>query len=234
MTIFPDPRGKPPALRPKYDEMPETKLTPGEVVVAGKIELMLGPMRSNKTAELLRRAEVRRQYAKQYVLVLKPSDDTKGGPGVVESRNPNGHGKMNALEFRSSDPWPVFQTIADIEQQIGKRVECIAIDEGQFVDGLFLFTKNLLDGNHDVLVAGLDLDFRAVPFGEMLNLSWLVNAYGGGITECMAYCSCGTRALYSQRLIEGKPAPYDSPIKMPGDSYEPRCAEHFVLPGRPH
>ncbi len=48
--------------------------------MAGKIELMLGPMRSNKTAELLRRADMRRQYAKQYVLVLKPSDDTKGGP----------------------------------------------------------------------------------------------------------------------------------------------------------
>jgi thymidine kinase len=56
--------------------------------VPGKLELMMGPMRSNKTAELLRRAEMRRQYAKQNVLVLKPSDDTKGGPGVVESRNP--------------------------------------------------------------------------------------------------------------------------------------------------
>jgi thymidine kinase len=206
----------------------------GENSLAGKIELMLGPMRSNKTAELLRRAEMRRQYAKQYVLVLKPNDDTKGGPGVVESRNPNGHGKMKALEFTSNDPWPVLQAIADLEQEIGKRVECIAIDEGQFVDGLFLFTKNLLDDNHDVLVAGLDLDFRAVPFGEMLDLSWLVNAYGGSITECMAYCSCGARALYSQRLLDGNPASYDSPIKMPGESYEPRCAEHFILPGRPH
>ena len=53
----------------------------------GKIELLLGPMRSNKTAELLRRAEMRREYARQYVLVLKPSDDTKGGPGVVEREN---------------------------------------------------------------------------------------------------------------------------------------------------
>ena len=202
--------------------------------VPGKIELMMGPMRSNKTAELLRRAEMRRQYAKQYVLVLKPSDDTKGGPGLVESRNPNGNVRMQALEFNSADPWQVLQKIADIEQEIGKRVECVAIDEGQFVSDLFQFTKNLLDANHDVLVAGLDLDFRAIPFGEMLNLSWLVNAYGGSITECMAYCNCGARAFYSQRLIDGKPAPYDSPIKIPGDSYEPRCAEHFVLPGRPH
>jgi thymidine kinase len=124
--------------------------------------------------------------------------------------------------------------IAELEQRIGKRVECVALDEGQFVSELFLFVKHLLEAGHDVLVAGLDLDFRAMPFGEVLNLTWLVNAYGGSITECMAYCSCGQRALYSQRLIEGKPAPYDSAIKMPGDSYEPRCAEHFVLPGRPH
>jgi thymidine kinase len=202
--------------------------------VPGKLELLLGPMRSNKTAELLRRAEMRRQYAKQFVMVLKPSDDTKAGPGVVESRNPNGHGKCEALTFNASSPWEVLESIAEKEQEIGKRVECIAIDEGQFVSELFLFTKHLLDENHDVLVAGLDLDFRANPFGEMLNLSWLVNAYGGSITECMAYCTCGARALYSQRLIEGKPAAYDSSIKVPGDAYEPRCAEHFVLPGRPH
>jgi len=201
--------------------------------VQGKLEIMMGPMRSNKTAELQRRADMRRQYAKQYVMVLKPSDDTKGGPGVVESRSPNG-GKMSAYTFKSTDPWEVLDVIRDKEVEIGKRVECIAIDEGQFVGDLFLFTKHLLDLGHDVLVAGLDLDFRAMPFGEMLNLSWLVNAYGGSITECMAYCSCGARALYSQRLIDGKPAPYDSPIKVPGDSYEPRCAEHFVLPGKPH
>ena len=199
----------------------------------GKLEIMMGPMRSNKTAELQRRAEMRRQYARQYVMVLKPSDDTKGGPGVVESRNPNG-GKMSAVTFNSANPWEVLDVIRDKEVEIGKRVECIAIDEGQFVDDLFLFTRHLLDLGHDVLVAGLDLDFRAMPFGEMLNLTWLVNAYGGSITECMAYCSCGARALYSQRLIDGKPAPYLSPIKVPGDAYEPRCAEHFVLPGRPH
>jgi thymidine kinase len=167
-------------------------------------------------------------------MVLKPSDDTKGGPGVVESRNPLGHGKMTAVEFNSADPWEVLKVIAATEKNIGKRVECIAIDEGQFVSDLFAFARYLLDAGHDVLVAGLDLDFRALPFGEMLNLSWYVNAYGGNNTECIAYCACGSRAFYSQRLIEGKPALYDSPIKVPGDSYEPRCAEHFVLPGRPH
>lgn len=202
--------------------------------MTGKLEVMLGPVRSNKTAELLRRADMRRQYASQYVLVLKPCEDAKGGTCLVESRNPNGHGKMNALEFDSRNPWGVLAAIALREKEIGKKVECIAIDEGQFVNELFVFTRHLLDAKHDVLIAGLDLDFRALPFGEMLNLSWLVNAYGGSITECMAYCSCGNRALYSQRLIGGEPAPYDSSLKIAGDTYEPRCAEHFVLPGKPH
>ncbi|MGA7243533.1 MAG: hypothetical protein WBX19_10135 [Terracidiphilus sp.] len=200
----------------------------------GKLEMIVGPMRSNKTAELLRRIETRRQYAKQCVLLLKPSADTKSAAGVVESRNPNGCGRMEAIEFPNSDPWSILPILAATEQQIGRRVECIAIDEGQFVADLFLFTKRLLQSGYDVLVSGLELDFRGMPFGEMLQLSWLVRTYAGNVTELVAYCSCGAKALYPQRLVDGKPAPYSSPIIMAGDFYEPRCDEHFVLPGRPH
>ena len=200
----------------------------------GKLELIVGPMRSNKTAELLRRIEIRREYAHQYVMLLKPSADTKAAAGLVESRNRNGCGKMQAVEFYSSDPWSSLPVIAATEQKIGKRIECIAIDEGQFVSDLFLFTKRLLEAGHDVMVSGLELDFRGLPFGEMLELSWLVRMYPGNITELVAYCACGARALYPQRLVDGKPAPYASPIIMAGDFYEPRCGEHFVLPGRPH
>ena len=200
----------------------------------GKFEIIVGPMRSNKTAELLRRIETRRQYAKQYVMLLKPSDDTKAAAGLIESRNPNGCGKMQAIEFHSSDPWTVLPILAATEQKIGKRVECVAIDEGQFVQDLFLFTKRLLESGYDVMVSGLELDFRGMPFGEMIDLSRLVRLFAGNITELVAYCSCGAKAIYPQRLVDGKPAPWDSPIIMAGDFYEPRCGDHFVLPGRPH
>jgi thymidine kinase len=202
--------------------------------VAGKLEMIVGPMRSNKTAELLRRIEIRRQYAHQYVLLLKPSADTKAAAGLVESRNPNGCGKMEAVEFPAADPWSILPILESTEQQIGKRVECIAIDEGQFVNDLFLFTKRLIQWGHDVLVSGLELDFRGMPFGEMLQLSWLVRTYAGNLTELVAYCSCGAKALYPQRFVDGKAASYSSPIIMAGDNYEPRCDEHFILPGRPH
>jgi len=205
-----------------------------ETTVSGKLELIVGPMRSNKTAELLRRIETRRQYAKQYVMLLKPSDDTKAAAGLVESRNQNGCGKMEAVQFRSADPWSVLPVMEATEKQIGKRIECIAIDEGQFVQDLFLFTKRLLESGYDVMVCGLELDFRGMPFGEMMDLAWLVRMYAGNLTELIAYCACGAKAIYPQRLVDGKPAPYESPIIMAGDFYEPRCAEHFVLPGRPH
>ncbi len=203
-------------------------------VELGKLEMIVGPMRSNKTAELLRRIEIRRQYAKQHVLLLKPSADTKAAAGLVESRNQNGCGKMEAVEFLNTDPWTVLPMLAEIEKRIGRRVECVAIDEGQFVVDLFAFTKRLLETGYDVMVSGLELDFRGLPFGEMLDLSWLVRTYAGNLTEMVAYCSCGAKALYPQRFIDGEPAVYDSPIIMAGDNYEPRCAEHFVLPGRPH
>jgi thymidine kinase len=57
--------------------------------------------------------------------------------------------------------------------------------------------------------------------------------------RCMwmtSYCTkCGARALYPQRIIDGAPAHFNSPqILVGGDeTYEPRCDEHFVLPGKP-
>src|ERR1035441_3638150 len=167
--------------------------------VSGKLELIVGPMRSDKTAELLRRIETRRQYAKQYVMLLKPSDDTKAAAGLVESRNQNGCGKMEAVEFRSADPWTVLPVLAATEQQIGKRVECIAIDEGQFVQDLFAFTRRLLETGYDVMVSGLELDFRGMPFGEMMDLAWLVRTFSGNITELVAYCCARTSCWWMSK-----------------------------------
>jgi thymidine kinase len=51
--------------------------------VIGKLEAIVGPIRSNKNAELLRRIQTRREYARQYVMLLKPSADTNAAAGWV-------------------------------------------------------------------------------------------------------------------------------------------------------
>jgi len=197
------------------------------------IELLLGPMRSNKTEELLRRVAMRREYANQEVLIFKPNDDHKSRSGIIESRNKKGWGKMEAIEISSGEPEVIWDTIAEYEEKTGKKVQCVAIDEGQFMARLFPMAGALLEAGYDVIVAGLDLDFRGLPFGDMLKLMWYVPVYGGNTTWCISYCKCGERAFFSQRLIAGEPAPYDSPITLAGEMYEPRCREHFLLPGRP-
>jgi thymidine kinase len=138
----------------------------------GTIEVVIGPMRSNKTAELIRRIAMRKEFAHQAVVLFKPQDDTRSAQGVVQSRNALSHRQMDAVEFDSANPWEMFAFIAERERIIGKPVNCVAIDEGQFVQELFDCARALLERGYDVIAAGLDLDFRGHPFGDMLG-AWV-------------------------------------------------------------
>lgn len=200
----------------------------------GSLQVILGTVRSNKTAELMHRISIRRDYAHEDVLVFKPPEDKKGGDRTIGTRNSNGHQHLEAFVVPSKNPWAIFKVIRDEEQKIGKRIRCVAIDEGQFFKNLYPCVNALLVRGYHVVVAGLDLNFRGLPFGEMLSLSALVNAYpGSSMNWLISYCSCGERAFLSQRLINGEPAPFDSDVVMPGDSYEPRCRRCIVIPGSP-
>ena len=82
-----------------------------------------------------------------------------------------------------------------------------------------------------MIVAGLDTDFRGEPFGIMPQLMAVAEV----VDKLHAICvMCGSPASRTQRLIDGKPAPYDSPTIMVGaaDSYEARCRACHVVPKR--
>ena len=95
---------------------------------------------------MLRRVAMRREFRASECSIFKPSDDIKSGPGLVESRNPKGHGKMDALEFHSHNPRNILACVSAEEKKIGKKIECIAMDEGQFVEDLFVFHQRLHGG----------------------------------------------------------------------------------------
>jgi len=87
----------------------------------------------------------------------------------------------------------------------------------------------LADQGVRVILAGLDLDFRAEPFGAMPDLMCLAE----DVTKLHAICvECGEPASRTQRLVNGKPANYDDPIILVGakDTYEARCREHHYVP----
>lgn len=91
--------------------------------------------------------------------------------------------------------------------------------------------NELADEGVYVIASGLNLDFKGDPFPVTKEL--LVRA--DNIVYLTAVCTiCGRPATRSQRLIDGRPAPRNSPVILVGgrESYEARCREHHVVPER--
>jgi thymidine kinase len=90
----------------------------------------------------------------------------------------------------------------------------------------------LIDSGKRVLCAGLDLDFRGVPFGSIPTLLAIADT----ITKLSSICTaCGTDAHFSQRLINDVPAKFHDPIIMVGaqESYQARCRSCFSIDQKP-
>jgi len=108
----------------------------------------------------------------------------------------------------------------------------VAIDEVQFLGSEIVeVAETLANEGIRVICAGLDLDFRAEPFGPIPALLSVAE----DVTKLHAICVvCGEVACRSQRLVNGQPARYDDPIIMIGaqEAYEARCREHYEIPGK--
>ncbi len=177
----------------------------------GWIECICGSMFSGKSEELLRRIK-RGVIAKQKVLLFKPSIDNRYDENRVSTHNGNSYDSIS-IE-KSSD---ILNFVKDTEYDI------IGIDEIQFFDNdIVKIINKLADDGIRVIVAGLDMDFKAEPFHPMPEIM----AISEMVTKLHAVCNkCGKEASRSQRLINGKPAKYDDPIVVIGasESYEARC-----------
>ena len=189
-----------------------------ETYHSGWVETITGSMFSGKSEELIRRLR-RGIYAKQKVVVFKPTIDDRYHKEKVVSHNGNEIEAINISIARE-----IFNQELD-------DVDVIGIDEVQFFDnGIVNIVETLAEKGHRVIVAGLDMDFRGEPFEPMPKLL----AVSEHVTKLQAVCAvCGSSSSRTQRLINGKPAKIDDPIILVGanESYEPRCrAHHNVAP----
>lgn len=183
----------------------------------GWIEVVVGPMYSGKSEELIRRVK-RAKIAKQKVLVFKPSIDDRYSKADVVSHNGD---KTWAIPVSSS---------VEILAHITNDVDVVAIDEVQFFDeNIVEVCKELADNNKRVICAGLDMDFRGEPFGFIPKLM----AMAEFVNKLQAICmTCNNPATRTQRLINGEPAKYSDPIILVGalESYEARCRKCHQVP----
>ncbi|MCJ7734906.1 MAG: thymidine kinase, partial [Anaerolineales bacterium] len=121
----------------------------------GRLEVVTGPMFCGKTDELLRRLR-RAIIAKQKIQVFKPGFDIRYSSEKVTSHAGN---EYNA--------YPV-ENISEISALLLDDVTVVAIDEAQFFDKeIISVVQGLVDQDLRVIVAGLDMDFRGEPFGQM-------------------------------------------------------------------
>jgi thymidine kinase len=177
-------------------------------------------MYSGKTEELIRRAR-RARIAKLKVQMFKPAIDVRYTLEKVQSHN--------GLDFEAV---PVASA-HELEECIDSDTQVVAIDEVQFFDSeIVAVVLRLASKGIQVLLAGLDRDFRGEPFGEMPRLL----TYAEDCVKLHAICMvCGEEASYTQRIVNGIPANYNEPIIKIGaqESYEARCRAHHEVPGKP-
>ncbi len=118
----------------------------------------------------------------------------------------------------------------EISRRLKNGTEVVAVDEAQFLDdGVVDLANRLADQGVRVILAGTDVDFRGLPFGPMPTLMCVAEI----VDKFQAICVvCGGPATRNQRLVNGKPALWDSPIIMVGgrESYEARCRHCHRVP----
>ncbi|MGD8454947.1 MAG: thymidine kinase [Anaerolineales bacterium] len=183
----------------------------------GCVEVITGSMFCGKTDEMIRRLR-RAEIAKQKVQVFKPAIDQRYDEEMVVSH-----------AGTSFDAVPI-EKASDIRDKLASDTTVVAIDEAQFLDKeLIPLVNELASEDLRVIISGLDLDFRAEPFGPMPALI----SQAEHVDKLHAICMvCGEDASRSQRLINGQPAHYDDPVVIIGadEMYEARCRKCHVVP----
>lgn len=179
----------------------------GERRHQGRIEVICGSMFSGKTEELIRRMK-RAKFAKQKVEIFKPAMDVRYSEEDVVSHD---HNAIPSTPIDSSASILLLSSGTDV----------VGIDEAQFFDDrLPAVCGELADRGVRVIVAGLDMDYKGIPFGPIPALC----AIADDVTKVHAICvKCGALAYVSHRLVQN-----DKRVLLGETSeYEPLCRECY-------
>jgi thymidine kinase len=174
----------------------------------GWIEVIVGPMFSGKSEELIRRLR-RAEIGKQRVQIFKPVIDQRYAKNGIVSHS--------GLEIASE----LVATGSDILTQVAARTEVVGVDEAQFLgESVVDACVKLADLGKRVIVSGLDTDFMGRPFEPMPRML----AVAEEITKLLAICmQCGNPAVHTQRLVASE----ELIVVGAGGMYEARCRRCF-------
>jgi thymidine kinase len=174
---------------------------------AGHIEVIVGPMFSGKTEELIRRVR-RAQIARVKVQIFKPTIDNRYSQDSVVSHS------SQSLQAQCVDK------AIEILPKLYDSTRVVAIDEVQFFDQeIITVIAKLARRGYRVILAGLDLDYKGQPFGPIPTLL----AMADEVSKVAAICTiCGSSATKTQRIVES----LGQVLVGEANMYEARCRAH--------
>lgn len=175
----------------------------------GWIEVICGSMFSGKTEELIRRLK-RAAFAKQTILLFKPRiDDRYATEAVVSHQGQTWQAVQVDNATQVLDNW--------------RNEQIVAIDEVQFFDEAIVAVCNeLANKGVRVIVAGLDMDFKGLPFGPMPQMM----AIAEYVSKVHAICvSCGKLAQFSHRTV----AQTEQVLVGAVEKYKPLCRTCYLI-----
>ena len=183
------------------------------MITYGNLELIIGPMFSGKSTEIIKRVRLLKLINKK-ILIVKPTIDNRYIEGKITSHN-----------FESVD-CKIVNKLNEIDESEINNIDTLIIDEGQFFDDLYITVSNWINTYPiNIIVAGLDGDFQQKPIGQILNLIPLSNKCIKLNSVCNI-CKDGTEAPFTLRIIESKET-----ILIGGtESYIPVCRRHYRSP----
>jgi len=187
-------------------------------IIPRKFEIYCGPMYSGKTQALTMRLMPLEHMNCDFIFIRPTSDKRKERQSQYET-------------FFVNDEIP--ERILEV---VSNKHRLVAIDEIEFFhDRIIGVVKELLIQGKNVVASGLDLNFRGEPFGPMADLMAIADEVNKCQRAICKYDSCGSIANRTQKLIDGKPAHYESQTKSVegrkiNETYEPRCLRHHFVP----
>lgn len=146
------------------------------------LEVITGPMKSGKTAELICRLEQAKFYGGREFQVFKAATDRRSPEGEIHSFD--GNKKLSAIEIASDNP-------REILAKMNKGIDIVGISEVQFFNmAICLVVQELDNWGKRVIVEGLLLDHQGRPFGPTTTLL----SMAGRKDIYFAECECPDRS----------------------------------------
>jgi thymidine kinase len=167
----------------------------------GEIQLIIGPMFSGKSTELLRRIDIYNISNRRCILV-KYFKDTRYSESMIST-----HNKQTKDAIPASNISEIFDILMDYD--------VIGIDEGQFFNDI-LEVEKLANNGKIVIIAALDATFQRLPFNKICELIPRCEK----LTKLNAVCiDCYSPASFSKRITDEK----EVEIIGGKEKYKPVC-----------